>query len=219
MRSFLLLLPLTLCAADLQVRDLRLEVGHGDLADYEAEYRYTAGPASELPSGTYTSDEYDGGSIFSIAALYTRADLAPFGFLWAAGIEYQTSSDDIDGETFTTDLVGGKVRLGMGWTPAPLWRFEATAEGGLGYMQVDDADVVSGSGVLEKATADGHYAAIGLQIGGGYAIKGKWEVGLSARLMHYEAETEAEFDGIGSSYEADLSWLLWSVAVTGGYRF
>lgn len=220
MRPLLLsLLSLPLVCADLAVRDLRIEIGHGDLAEYDAEYRYRAGAGSALPSGTYKSDDYDGGGVFSASALFSRADLSPVGFLWAVGVEYQNASDDLDGMTLDTDLIGAKVRLGVGWTPAPLWRMEATAEGHLGHISVDDADFDTGTSEWNRDTATGSYTAIGLQIGAGYAIKGRWEIGASARLMSYAASTEADFDQVGSSYEADLSWLLWSVAVTGGYRF
>lgn len=212
------LASLPLLAADLQISDVRLEVGRGDLVSYDAEYRYTEGPGSAMSSGTYTSDSYDGEEPVFISALYSRANLAPFGFVWAAGIEYQNSSDEIDGERFDTDLIGAKARAGLGWTPAPFWRVEATAEGHIGWMRVEDADIGALSS-LDRSTADGAYSALGLQIGAGYAFKGKWDVGVSLRAIRYDATTDAEFSATGGSYEADLSWVLLSVAVTGGYRF
>lgn len=219
MRPLLLsLASLPLLAADLQISDVRLEVGRGEVSGYEAEYRYTAGGGSVVPSGTYTQDEYEGDAPFSVSALYTRGLLDPWGFVWAAGVEYQGASDEFDGETYDTDMVGFKARGGIGWTPAPLWRIEATAEAHAGYIRAEDADLPS-SGIPDRSTADGTYSAVGLQIGAGYAFKGKWEVGVSLRAMWYTATTEAEFDVTGGSYEADIKWALLSFAVTAGYRF
>lgn len=218
MRPLLLLLPFTLCAADLQVSDLRIEIGRGEVSGYEATYRYKQGSDSMFATQTLTVDEYDGDAPFAISALYSRGLLDPVGFVWAAGVEYQGSSDDIDGESYDTALIGAKVRGGIGWTPAPLWRIEATAEGHLGHMRVDDADMTS-NGDLDRATADGAYTALGLQIGAGYAIKGKWELGVSLRALWYSASTEADFDQTGGSYEADITWTYLSAAITGGYRF
>ena len=219
MRPLLLsLLALPLCAADLQISDLRLEIGRGEVSNYEATYRYQQGGNSMFATQTLTSNKYDGDAPFAISALYSRGKLDPVGFVWAAGIEYQGSSEEVDGETFDTALVGAKVRGGIGWTPAPLWRLEATAEGHLGYISADDADVTAG-GDLDRAEATGNYSALGLQVGAGYAFKGKWEVGVSLRALWYTATTDADFDATGGSYEADLSWIFLSAAITGGYRF
>ncbi len=219
MRPLLLsLVSLPLIAADLRISDIRLELGRGDVSGYDAEYRYAAGAGSVVPSGTYTQDEYEGDAPFFVSALYSRANLDPIGFVWAVGIEYQGASDELDGETYDTDMVGIKARGGIGWTPAPLWRIEATAEGHAGYIRAEDADFTS-SGDPDRSTADGNYSALGLQIGAGYAFKGKWDVGVSLRALWYSASTEAEFEQTGGSYEADLSWVYLSVAVTGGYRF
>lgn len=213
-----LLLPLPMFAADLTVRDVRLEVGPGDVSSFDGEIRYRSGPNSMFATQTVNDDEYGGSSPFCISAMYSRADLAPIGFLWAAGIEWQTSHDDVGDDTFYTDLIGAKARLGIGWTPAPFWRLEATAEGHLGYMRTEDADVDSG-GNLDYADATGAYSAIGLQLGAGYAIKGRWEVGVSLRAMTYSAQLDADFDRTGGSYEAEYDWVMLSAAVVGGYRF
>lgn len=212
------ILALPLCAADLQISDLRIEIGRGDVSGYEATYRYREGANSRFATQTLTVDEYEGGDPFAISALYSRGKLDPAGFVWAAGVEYQGSSEEVDGETFDTALIGAKVRGGIGWTPAPLWRLEATAEAHVGYIQADDADMTAG-GNMDRAEATGSYTALGLQIGAGYAIKGKWEVGVSLRALWYAASTDADFDTTGGSYEADLSWVFLSAAITGGYRF
>lgn len=216
--SLLSLLSLPLLAADLQVRDIRIEIGRGEVSDFDGEIRYRSGPNSMFASETLTDDEWDGDSPFFLSALYTRGNLDPVGFVWAVGIEYQGSSTEVVGETFDTDLVGAKGRAGVGWTPAPLWRVEATAEGHLGYVRSEDADVTS-SGEIDRSDATGVYSAIGLQIGAGYVFKGKWDVGVSLRAMRYSAQLDADFGVTGGSYEADISWVYLSAAVTGGYRF
>lgn len=218
MRPLLLLLPLTLTAADLKISDLRIEVGAGEVSNYEAEYRYKSGPLSMSPSGTYKSTDYDGSAPLAISALYSQGSLSPFGFVWAAGVEYQASDEEIAGESFGTDMIGAKVRAGIGWTPAESWRLEATAEGHLGYIRAEDADITDGSD-LDRSEADGSYSAIGLQLGVGYVLKERWEIGASFRVLAYRADTEADFDVTGGSYEATVEWLLWSASLSAGYRF
>lgn len=214
----LALLSSTCAAAELQIRDIRLEIGQGTVSNYDAEFRYRAGPNSLVPSQTVRSTEWTGSDPGMISILYSSAHLAPFGFLWAAGGEFQSSDEDVDGESFSTIMAGAKVRLGVGWTPAPNWRVEATAEGHLGYISSEDADVTN-QGLMDRADATGSYSALGLQVGGGYAFKGHWEVGASLRALGYQASTSADFSATGGSYDADYSWLLWSAAITGGYRF
>lgn len=218
MRTLLLLLPFTLAAADLQISDVRIEIGSGEVSSFDGEIRYQSGANSMFASQTITSDEWDSDAPFCVAALYSRGHLDPWGFVWAAGVEHQSSTEEIDEESFDTDMVGAKVRAGIGWTPAPFWRIEATAEGHLGYMTNEDADI-DAQGNWDRADATGAYQAIGLQIGAGYAIKGKWDVGVSLRAMTYTAQLDADFDVTGGSYEADYSWVFLSAAVTGGYRF
>lgn len=218
MRLALLLLPLPLLAADLQVNDLRIEIGKGEVQNFDGTIHYKEGANSAFATQTITDDEWDGGSPLALSALYSRGKLDPAGFVWAIGVEYQTSESTAAGETFKTDLLGAKARAGIGFSPADGWRIEATAEGQLGIVSGEDADLTA-SDTIDRADTEGTFQAIGLQVGAGYAIKGKWEIGASFRVLGYSAQVEADFDQTGGSYDADYSWVFWSAAVTGGVRF
>lgn len=214
----LTLLYLPLLAADITVSDFRLEAGAGTVTNYDAEYRYKAGPISGVGSGTYKADSYDGDGPLFLSAMYTHANLDPVGFLWAAGVEWQNDTEDVSGESFDTNLIGAKVRLGIGWAPIERLRLEATAEGQFGYISAEDGDV-DNLGGFERETATGTYQCIGVQVSAGYVFHDHWEVGASARALAFSASTEADFDNTGGSYEADLSWTYLSIAATVAYRF
>jgi hypothetical protein len=214
----LALLSLPLLAADLQVKDLRLEVGRGSVSSYDAEYDYDAGPDSALPSGTYTADEYEGTAPVAVSLLWSRGNLKPWGFIWAAGGEWQHSEDDALGLTFDTDVFMAKGRAGVGWCPGERWRLEATAELAVGYIRVEDADVDT-NGDVWREDATGSYTHIGAQVGAAWITNKGVEFGVSFRALACAAYTEAEFDQTGGGYEADVTWVLLTGALTVGYRF
>lgn len=219
MRTLILsLLSLPLFAADLQVRDIRIEAGRGAVSGYDAEYRYTAGPGSQIASGTYKATDYDGDGPITVSAMYVRANLHPVGFLWAVGVEWQNDTESVGTESFDSNMVGAKGRLGVGWCPVDRLRLEATIELQLGYVSNEDADV-DGVGNLDRDTATGSYQAYGVQLSGGYVFAGHWEVGASVRGSYYSAQTSADFSRTGGSYDADFSWSFFSAAATIAYRF
>lgn len=214
-----LALGIPLQAVEMQVRDIRLEVGTGDILNYEAEYRYTSGSNSLFATQTVRSSDYDGDNPAFISIMYERANLREHGgFIWGLGGEYGWSSEDVVGETFDSYSIGIKGRAGWAFALSEVVHLEITAEGQVGIVSIEDADVTASS-QLDRATADGNYSSLGVHLGGYWHIKNGWLVGVSLRGLGVQMNTEANFDRTGGSYQGDISYQFWTVAASGGYRF
>jgi hypothetical protein len=205
--------------AELQVGDLRLELGLGTVAGYELEYDYTPAGNSQRPAGTYTVNDYRGGTPVVTSVLYTRGLLHQRGgLLWAAGIEATHGSGEAMGESLTTATIGLKARCGYGLPLGERAHLELMPELQLGYLQADDVDVAA-NGDVGRGRATGHYSAIGLHLGGDLLLGEGWVLGASLRGLAVSGNTSADFDLTGASYDSEYSYVLWSFAVSGGWRF
>jgi hypothetical protein len=219
-----LLLPLLALApavrgAELQISDLRLELGLGAVCCYEREYDYSPAGNSQRAAGSYTTTDWRGGTPLVTSLLYTRGAPAEFGgFLWAAGIEASHGSDDALGQTLTTATIGLKARAGWGLPLGERAHVEVMPELQLGYLSQDDVDVTAGGQVV-RDQATGHYTAIGLHLGGYLLLERSFVLGASLRVLAVSGNTSADFAGTGASYESDYSYNLLSFALSGGWRF
>jgi hypothetical protein len=88
----------------------------------------------------------------------------------------------------------------------------------LGEYLVEDADVAVGN-LLDRETADGSYAAIGMHVGCYVAVTPHFVIGVSGRITRASTSTSVDFRNTGGSYDATADFTLVGGQLELGYRF
>lgn len=222
MRAHILSLSCLTCvasAADMEVRDLRLGVGSGQVSGYDQTFTYTSGANSKFASGETKLHRYDGDDPGLIFVSFTKGSLGEHGgFLWSVGAEGQSSEESVSGESFTSTAIAATLRLGYGYAFNERFHIELMPEAALGYLSVEDADVTAAN-AIDRSTAEGSVVSGGLSVAGFCRIGRGFLLGATLRAAAVSFKTEADFDRTGGHYDSEGSYVFLSAAVTGGWRF
>jgi hypothetical protein len=218
-----LVLACAATAGAMDISDLRVGLGGYGVGDASWTEGYSAGPWSATGSGNDSGTGWDGNAFGAFSIMYTGGRLPRGGgLIWAAGIEstFESHTSTVLGftdQTVNTGTFAGCGRIGFGLPVGPYAHLEFMPELHLGWM---DAYVYDTDGVtLERRTAVGGYAALGLHVGGYVTIQRHLVLGASGGFRRAAGHFSATFDSTGGRDEGALHYTQWGGQFEIGFRF
>jgi hypothetical protein len=209
--------------AAVEVCDLRVGLGGYGVSNASWNESYYAGSRSSLPSGSGSGTGWNGGGFGALSITFTQGHLPRHGgFIWGAGIESTSESHEstvlgVPNQRVTTSTFSFLGRLGYGVPFGSRVHMEFMPELHLGGLTTDVYDT-DGSN-LERTTASGGYAAIGMHAGWYAEVTRHLALGAELGVRRCAGSYSADFSSTGGRVEGNLYYTQWGGQAGIGVRF
>lgn len=198
----------SLAAEDINVRDLRLEIG-GSNGPSQVDDTFTRGSTSVYASGTYhTSMKVE--TTGTLRLSFVDADLRRYGgFMWALGlsgsegkltIKNAPSNSVFDNLNYATYGPFGFIGYGHSMGPRAHWEIGPFL--GLGFSSVKWYD--STGSTFFSSTGGGSFTEAGIKGGLFYRVGGRFVLGVTGGYLHSDVSAKIDYSETGS--HSDLSF-------------